>query len=349
MHKTPQKTGVNRSKTPISRPKSGVVEYYGYRDYDAQTGRWTARDPIAEQGGLNLYGMVGNAAVGKVDVLGLSSEQAIIIDARNTVQVVMPTAIDQANNSSTLNGSPYPRESDEQHVKIASNGVKYSGEITKSKCGCAFVWIHGYNVNRKAAEASFERVKNHYLHRRQGKCKLYGFFWRGDYGFINFRRSIKSADATGKGEFARFLQDLRKNDPDVRIHIATHSLGARVALSGLKSLGAKFTITSLILVNAAVTRTVLQPTQEFENVYQSVSDLHVVYSMKDNALDGYRADMKSIALGEKGPKYPEGLSANIHSYNYTKEFGDDHSAVYKDVKDPNNGNVFWDNFTQVIK
>jgi len=71
MHKTPQKPGVHRSKSPILRPKSGVVEYYGYRDYDAQTGRWTARDPIAEQGGLNLYAMVENDAVRRVDVLGL--------------------------------------------------------------------------------------------------------------------------------------------------------------------------------------------------------------------------------------------------------------------------------------
>jgi len=71
MHKIPQKPGVQRSKSPILRPKSGVVEYYGYRDYDAQTGRWTGRDPIAEQGGLNLYGMVGNDAVRRVDVLGM--------------------------------------------------------------------------------------------------------------------------------------------------------------------------------------------------------------------------------------------------------------------------------------
>jgi len=70
MHEIPQKPSVHRSKSPILRPKSGVVEYYGYRDYDAQTGRWTARDPIAEQGGLNLYGMVGNDAVRRVDVLG---------------------------------------------------------------------------------------------------------------------------------------------------------------------------------------------------------------------------------------------------------------------------------------
>jgi len=46
--------------------------YYGYRDYDAASGRWTGRDPIGEEGGLNLYGMVGNDAAGKVDVIGLS-------------------------------------------------------------------------------------------------------------------------------------------------------------------------------------------------------------------------------------------------------------------------------------
>jgi len=71
MHKTPRSPGVHRSKSPILRPKSGVVEYYGYRDYDATSGRWTGRDPIAEEGGLNLYGMVGNDAVGGVDYLGM--------------------------------------------------------------------------------------------------------------------------------------------------------------------------------------------------------------------------------------------------------------------------------------
>ena len=45
--------------------------YYGYRFYDPGAGRWLNRDPIGERGGLNLYGMVGNDAVGRVDVLGL--------------------------------------------------------------------------------------------------------------------------------------------------------------------------------------------------------------------------------------------------------------------------------------
>jgi RHS repeat-associated protein len=48
--------------------------YYGYRYYDTTTGRWLSRDPIAERGGLNLYGFVGNDGVNGVDVLGMASE-----------------------------------------------------------------------------------------------------------------------------------------------------------------------------------------------------------------------------------------------------------------------------------
>jgi len=56
------------SKNRRSRPR---VAYYGYRYYDPQTGRWPSRDPIEEEGGVNLYGFVGNNGVNKWDVLGL--------------------------------------------------------------------------------------------------------------------------------------------------------------------------------------------------------------------------------------------------------------------------------------
>jgi hypothetical protein len=45
--------------------------YYGYRLYDPETGRWPSRDPIEEEGGVNLYGFVGNSVVHLIDVLGL--------------------------------------------------------------------------------------------------------------------------------------------------------------------------------------------------------------------------------------------------------------------------------------
>ncbi len=40
--------------------------------YDPAMGRWLNRDPIAENGGVNLYGFVGNDGVSGVDVLGLN-------------------------------------------------------------------------------------------------------------------------------------------------------------------------------------------------------------------------------------------------------------------------------------
>ena len=45
--------------------------YYGYRWYDPLTGRWISVDPIGEDGGVNLYGFVGNNAPGLIDILGL--------------------------------------------------------------------------------------------------------------------------------------------------------------------------------------------------------------------------------------------------------------------------------------
>ena len=47
--------------------------YYGYRYYDPATGRWSNRDPIQEQGGLNLYAMVQNNPIGYWDYLGMSN------------------------------------------------------------------------------------------------------------------------------------------------------------------------------------------------------------------------------------------------------------------------------------
>jgi RHS repeat-associated protein len=45
--------------------------YYGYRYYSPELGRWLNRDPIEEEGGLNLYGFVGNDPVNRWDRLGL--------------------------------------------------------------------------------------------------------------------------------------------------------------------------------------------------------------------------------------------------------------------------------------
>ena len=52
-------------------PDTGLVRF-GARDYDAEIGRWTNRDPIGFGGGLsNLYEYVNNDPVNLIDVTGL--------------------------------------------------------------------------------------------------------------------------------------------------------------------------------------------------------------------------------------------------------------------------------------
>ena len=36
--------------------------------YDPAQGRWASRDPIEEQGGVNLYGFVGNNGIDRWDI-----------------------------------------------------------------------------------------------------------------------------------------------------------------------------------------------------------------------------------------------------------------------------------------
>ena len=47
------------------------MSLYGYRYYSPEIGRWINRDPIAERGGLNVYGFVENRSDMYYDLLGL--------------------------------------------------------------------------------------------------------------------------------------------------------------------------------------------------------------------------------------------------------------------------------------
>ena len=45
--------------------------YYGYRFYNPALGRWMTRDPIGENGGINLFTFAGNNPTNWVDPFGL--------------------------------------------------------------------------------------------------------------------------------------------------------------------------------------------------------------------------------------------------------------------------------------
>ena len=55
----------------------GYMAYYGCRYYDPATGRWPSRDPSEDEGGVNLYGFVGNCCVSWWDLLGMKKSQTV--------------------------------------------------------------------------------------------------------------------------------------------------------------------------------------------------------------------------------------------------------------------------------
>ncbi len=77
------------------------LNYYGYRFYSPPLGRWIGRDPIGEQGGLNLFYFSINDPVNRYDRLGLDAKDCCPdeLDAvRNDYQACVDTA-DQAQQT----------------------------------------------------------------------------------------------------------------------------------------------------------------------------------------------------------------------------------------------------------
>jgi len=106
------------------RSASGMF-YYGFRYYEPETGRWASRDPIEEDGGLNLYAFVGNDGVNAWDLLGLMDQQTMIVGGGGSSQPC-------------CDGEPYNPKThcceDDSLFKCCPSG-KWSGKITYNLAG----------------------------------------------------------------------------------------------------------------------------------------------------------------------------------------------------------------------
>ena len=82
--------------TKIKDAETGL-SYYGYRYYDPKMGRWPSRGPIQEEGGVNLYGFVGNDSILNTDFIGLKTQKvySYIIAGHGGKETVPNTVEDQ--------------------------------------------------------------------------------------------------------------------------------------------------------------------------------------------------------------------------------------------------------------
>jgi len=72
IHETQPRCRALKRVSPKTHTPDRQLHISGLRYYNPELGRWVNRDPIGEQGGVNLYGFVGNDAVLHFDQLGLT-------------------------------------------------------------------------------------------------------------------------------------------------------------------------------------------------------------------------------------------------------------------------------------
>lgn len=119
---------------------SGFYDF-GYRFYDPATQRWLNRDPIGEEGGVNLYGYVENDPVNGIDPLGLSSihvQVAVAIAKGDLVALesllatgmLSPVAAARVQEAINRLNSPAVQSGLDKACKVANSGRNAARETT---------------------------------------------------------------------------------------------------------------------------------------------------------------------------------------------------------------------------
>ena len=124
-----------RARTDNFKPSNadflGVIS--GVRYYSPAFGRWNSRDPIDEEGGLNLYGFVKNGAPVFIDPLGKRFSLSWV------VKFLGETAASDSNPQNVSDSSLW-QERLKGRAKCAETREQ-SDRPVKERCGCCQVLI----------------------------------------------------------------------------------------------------------------------------------------------------------------------------------------------------------------
>lgn len=150
---------------------------FGARDYDAETGRWTAKDPIRFSGGdSNLFGYVLNDPISSFDKEGRGPEDAL--RAINALEA-LDTANDAANAARALGRLSDESRTPENPNEKIEDSLQRSGrqrdaaaravkELMNAACPVPFVDIVDPENKRSPVDAVLNRIQK----QDETVCKL---------------------------------------------------------------------------------------------------------------------------------------------------------------------------------
>lgn len=219
------------------------------------------------------------------------------------------------------------------------------------------IFVHGQIANESVAMTGFKQVKNS-LEINSYEYQLVGFSWKTNNGIC---ADLIKANANLNGpKLAQFIQDLKNENPDVKIHLIGYSMGARVVLMAIQDLNAEpqwnHKITSVHLLGAGVDTRVVgtdecidgKPEYEYcfgKAIQNVVGEFHNKFNGKDLTLLGFSFPFQVEALGVYDVDNNVTKPANYHSENVTDTIGTSHNYVIGGDDGKNDGiidNVIYD-------
>jgi RHS repeat-associated protein len=187
--------------------ETGLV-YYNFRYYNPQIGRWLSRDPLGEQGGVNLYAMVGNNPINLWDILGLG------------IFTIQKVSIDTNQPGMSI-----------EALKASSKGFSVSwrpskNDISKCKCGKIYLSqaISSWSLAGRVShfDATREEIKNQKQSGNTNPPPTMNVKGDTKYSYIDSPSTISSYSLTAA---AICVPDKDKSKWSV-LDVATFSLGS---------------------------------------------------------------------------------------------------------------------------
>lgn len=225
-----------------------------------------------------------------------------------------------------------------------------SGDVPGVDTSCVSdltVFIHGWDKNsddpEQAAREKIQHARDE-LTAAGYDGTVIGYTWDNDVGGgLDYGWGEAQDAAQGNGpKLAQFAVDFKYNCPYSTLRFVSHSLGAQVLLSSLRSLNGSwytdngYEVYSTHLLGAAQDNEA--PTLEWPDTYDAISNVVTgafnYHSHEDDVLQWiYNSFEFDQALGETGYESGNTPAPNYTEFDGTDQVGDDHSAYLSTLSD----------------